>query len=59
MATHIKVKTIQVPNLSASNVEDLEGQIENVVKAKINDGYSLEGCAGGDCFVILIFKKIT
>jgi hypothetical protein len=57
MAIKIKVKTIQIPNIALNNVEEKEAEIEEEIKQKMNNGYSMVGCAGGDCYVILIFKK--
>jgi len=57
MAINVKVKTIQIPNLALNNVEEREEEIEDEIKKKLDDGYTMIGAAGGDCYVILIFKK--
>jgi len=65
MALKIKVVTVRVPNLdqqfgdreTEDGVKEIEGVIEDAVKAKFNDGYEFLGMAGGDNFAILIFKK--
>ena len=53
-----KVKTIKIPNVDLdSNIEELEEDIEDVINKKYDNGYALYSIAGGDCFVLLVFKK--
>jgi hypothetical protein len=57
MAIKIKVKTIAIPNLDVNMVKEKEEELESIIKEKLENGYTLHLTAGGDNYVILIFKK--
>ena len=60
MALQIKVTTVRVPNLDKDgNIAQMEEDIEDAIKVKFNNGFSLIGMASGDNFAILVFKKET
>ncbi len=52
----IKVKTIRLP-ITPNNLEELESEIENVVKNKVNDGWTLDKMVCDAAIVILLFTK--
>lgn len=57
----VQVKTFRVPNLDRANgdysVEDMEEEIENHIKNKLNAGFTLASVTSGDAFIVLIFTK--
>lgn len=57
MTIKVKVKTIAIPNLDVNRVKEKEEELEDIIKGKLENGYDLHLTAGGDNFVILIFKK--
>ena len=58
MALQVKATTFPMPNLDADgNVTELEEDIENWIKNKLDDGFTFVGSVGGDAYIILICKK--
>lgn len=55
-----KVKTIRIPNLDKNRtIDDQEELIEDEINDMYENDYQLVSSCGGDCFILLIFKKIT
>jgi hypothetical protein len=64
MATQIKVKVVRTPNpdfppFDPEAYKDLEKNMENVMENQIENGWIYVDAAGGDSFIVLIFKKET
>ena len=60
MSYTVKVSTFPVPNLDFYNEESIaqmEEDIEDNIKNKLNDGYVLAQVVGGDAYIMLIFTK--
>ena len=55
MALKIKVKTFNLP--TSENTDTIEEEIEDEIKSKLNNGYTLEQMVGDAALVLLIFKK--
>lgn len=64
MATQIKIKAVRTPNpdfppFDSQAYKILEKDIETVMENQIANGWTYVEAAGGDSFIILIFKKET
>jgi hypothetical protein len=64
MATKIKIKVVRMPNpdfppFDPEAYKELEKDVENVIENQIENGWTYVEAAGGDSFIILIFKKET
>ena len=57
MALKIKVKTFILPIKTEDTDGNFEEEIENHIKNKIQDGYTLEQAMCNSGLIILIFKK--